>query len=333
MKKSIAVSIIIPYYNVEKNFFNKCLDSIKAQNFQNFEVIIINDGSREEFISYLESKVAENVRCKVIHQENKGVSEARNLGINLAQGETICFVDADDYVAPWMLEDLWNAYSSNDVEAACAYYQKTSGNQFVFERNNQKLSIKSSKALKDCTLIGMNCNTTESGYLSAGPVAVLFRSEIAKTIRFPEGIHYMEDVIWNYQFYNASRKIAVVEECMYAYRQNMSSATHSYSLEMIDERIKALQMLRIVVGNDNDMYALRVLANYAICCNCCVLDKRFRSLKERQIYIQEMSRNPIWDSFKKNGVDKKWNRSQKLKRLLALSGLMPLAYAIKNRRK
>lgn len=331
--ETVDISIIIPYYNVKIDYFEICFHSIQNQSFKNFEVIVIDDGSEKSYAEYLDKKIAEDKRFLIVHQKNKGVSEARNAGLALVNAETVCFIDADDYIAPWMLEDLWAAFYEYNVDAVCSYYQKVRGNQFNFERNIRiNVETRDAEKLKITTLIGMNCTAMPNGFLSAGPVAVLFRTQIAKSIPFPKEIKYMEDVIWNYHYYDRCNKIAIVKECIYAYRQSCESATHAYSIRMIKDRLKALMMLKETVDGNDEWLALRILANYAICCQCCIKDNRFKGFSKKFREIKKLNEFSIWDEFRKIGIAKHWDASMKVKRFLAITGFLPLYYCWKNRR-
>ncbi len=322
------ISVMIPFYNVNEDFFDICLNSLLKQTYSNFEIIIVDDGSEEKYKNYLDRKKVIDQRIRIFHTENRGVSVARNFGISEAKGETICFVDADDYVSEWMIEDLWNIYEKNDVDAVVSYYNMVNTDDYQFQRNNTEASIVEASSLKDTALIGTNRVPESYGYLSAGPCAVLFDISLAKSIKFRQGIKYMEDVIWNYQFFSNCRKVAIVKECVYAYRQNNSSATHTYKLNMIDDRIKTLSLIESLCGGNNEWYALRVLANYSICCKCCMLTDELTSFRDRISRVKNMNKAPVWKAYKVKGVSKHWDRKYRIKRFLANSGLLPLYYSI-----
>lgn len=326
--KHPAISVIIPFFNVREKYFDDCYASIMRQTFSDFEVIIVDDGSEEKYGKYLEDKIDSDQKVRIYHTDNQGVSEARNYGVAQSKGETICFVDADDYVVEWMLEDLWEAYTSNEVEAAASYYQMVNDESFVFHRSSEKIEIVDNNYLKRTALIGMNCNPEPYGYLSAGPVAVLFNTYMAKDILFPKGIKYMEDVIWNYQYFTRCKSVAVVKECVYAYRQNEESATHTYKLDMINDRISALSIIHKLCGENNEWYALRVLANYSICCKCCMLTNEISGVLKKVSKVREMNKDPVWRAFKTGGISKYWDKKYRIKRLMANSGLMPFFYYI-----
>jgi glycosyltransferase involved in cell wall biosynthesis len=119
--ESPEVSIIVPVYNSEK-FIYRCIDSILAQTFTNFECIFNDDGSTDKSSAICENYSKSDNRFIVIHQENSGVSATRNKGLEIARGKYICFVDSDDYVKNNMLEKLVSAMNSSQADVVCCGY-------------------------------------------------------------------------------------------------------------------------------------------------------------------------------------------------------------------
>lgn len=109
------VSIIIPVYNTE-NYLKKCLDSVVNQTLEDIEIICINDGSTDRSLGILNDYAQKYSKIIVINQENKGVSEARNEGIEKASGEYIMFLDSDDYFQPQACETAYNSVNSSDYD-------------------------------------------------------------------------------------------------------------------------------------------------------------------------------------------------------------------------
>jgi glycosyltransferase involved in cell wall biosynthesis len=118
---SPEVSIIVCIYNAEK-YLSRCIDSIIAQTFTHFECILIDDGSTDNSLSICERYRQSDDRIIVIHQENSGVSAARNKGIEVARGKYIFFVDSDDYIQQNMYEKLVAAINDSDTDAVCCGY-------------------------------------------------------------------------------------------------------------------------------------------------------------------------------------------------------------------
>ena len=117
------ISIIIPCYNVEK-YLRRCLDSVLSQTFCDWEAICVDDGSPDECGKILDQYAQNDSRFKIIHQENKGASVARNNGLAEAKGDWICFVDSDDIIHPQMLEIVYNKAISNNVDMVHYKYQE-----------------------------------------------------------------------------------------------------------------------------------------------------------------------------------------------------------------
>lgn len=115
------LSIIVPVYKVE-NYLQKCIDSILAQTFTDFELILVEDGSPDNCPALCDAAAAKDARIRVIHQKNGGLSAARNAGLDVARGEWIGFVDSDDYIAPEMYEALYQAVQSTGADLALCDY-------------------------------------------------------------------------------------------------------------------------------------------------------------------------------------------------------------------
>ena len=121
MEAQPLITVIVPVYNVEK-YLRRCLDSIIRQTYQNLEILCIDDGSIDNSGEICEQYAARDARIKVIHQENQGLSTARNRGLDTATGEYIAFVDSDDYIAADVLEQLYQSAVSSDATCViCGY--------------------------------------------------------------------------------------------------------------------------------------------------------------------------------------------------------------------
>ena len=117
------LSIIVPVYDVE-NYLQKCIDSILAQTFTDFELILVDDGSPDSCPALCDAAAAKDARIRVIHQKNGGLSAARNAGLDAARGAWIGFVDSDDYIAPEMYEAMYHAVQSTGADLALCDYVK-----------------------------------------------------------------------------------------------------------------------------------------------------------------------------------------------------------------
>lgn len=135
-------SIIVPVYNVEP-YIKKCLDSVSSQTFKDYEVIIVDDGSKDNSGKIVDEYAAQNEHFKVIHQENKGLSAARNAGIQDSNSDYICFVDSDDYIDKEFLEmfhlEVVNSKPDLIICGVTVLSQKKTENKVFYENNTAKI--------------------------------------------------------------------------------------------------------------------------------------------------------------------------------------------------
>ena len=116
------VSVIVPIYQVEA-YLPRCIDSILAQTFRDFELILVNDGTKDGCPAIMQAYADRDARIRQVHKENGGLSSARNAGLDIARGEYIAFVDSDDYIEPTLLEDAVAAADSSNAELVVFNYR------------------------------------------------------------------------------------------------------------------------------------------------------------------------------------------------------------------
>ncbi|SMC98083.1 glycosyltransferase family 2 protein [Sporomusa malonica] len=143
-----VISVIVPVYKAERHLI-KCIDSILAQTFSDFELILVDDGSPDSCPGVCDQYREKDTRVKVIHQNNSGVSIARNVGIYHAQGDYIVFVDSDDYVGKTYLERLYKGYELEADIAICGYYT-VYNNQRDLACIDETLPAEYLGVIKDC---------------------------------------------------------------------------------------------------------------------------------------------------------------------------------------
>ena len=127
--KAPKVSVVVPVYNTEK-YLKRCIDSITSQTLEEIEIVIVDDGSKEECARLCDEIADTDPRIKVVHKQNGGLGFARNSGIAAATGEYIGFVDSDDYIAPNMYESLYGAVQKYDADLAISGICFVGGNTF-----------------------------------------------------------------------------------------------------------------------------------------------------------------------------------------------------------
>lgn len=185
------ISIIIPVYNAEKHI-DKAMKSICGQTYQNLEILLIEDGSKDNSLECCKEWEKKDDRVKVCHQENAGASAARNKGLDIATGKYVMFIDADDWIEANMLEILYEEAEHYGADAACCVLlEETPG-----QESDSKIE---KNALCEQNRIHNHDNKAESGLalLSVwGPHCKLYRRDVIGDIRF-ENYHVAEDLLFN----------------------------------------------------------------------------------------------------------------------------------------
>lgn len=225
------VSVIVPVYKVEQTL-SRCVDSILDQTFQDFELILIDDGSPDNCGSICDVYATQDNRVKVIHKENGGVSTARNFGISVSRGDFLCFIDSDDDVDSSFLSSMIRLYEKDVDLVVCGYnwvkddniinYIKFSENKYDFLCRDDIFELK------------------EKIMISA-PWCKLFKADIIKknNILFDETLSLGEDIVFNFSYLNFANDITIVNECLYNYRvDNEASLLRKYRKDLLDNTIK-----------------------------------------------------------------------------------------------
>lgn len=215
------ISIIIPVYNVER-YLRECIDSVLAQNFADFECLLIDDGSSDGSGAICDDYARRDPRFRVFHQPNSGVSAARNLGLSLAQGEYLAFIDSDDTVDPDYLGGLLKNMQDSDL-SICGLSRTRHGIRKTLlppDGNHKTLTDQNN---------GYFAALLES-YSLYGPVCKLYRLSIIKEnhIIFPVGISYGEDLIFNFHYLERCASISSQTISLYNYMVHENSLSTSY---------------------------------------------------------------------------------------------------------
>ena len=202
------VSIVIPAYNCGA-LIERCVKSILNQTFSDLEVIIVNDGSKDDTAKKCDNLAAQDSRVRVIHNRNKGVSNARNTGINNANGRYIQFVDADDCIKPEMTEMLVDAMEHEDADLViCGYYKFQDGKMKKIAKGNFTYELKNDPATHFFDLY--------NSWLINMPGNKLYKKNLIKK-KFNEGMSLGEDLIFNLDYMLGVNKISVMDYCGYEY--------------------------------------------------------------------------------------------------------------------
>jgi len=254
------ISVIIPVYNASKTL-RRLAKSLATQIDKDFEVIFINDGSTDESGEILKEICKTEKNYKVITTKNGGAAAARNLGVEKAEGEYICFVDSDDIISPNYLKKMRALMVENDADVVCVKYARNKTDSF------EKLSDKS-----EVMCGGEAINALLQMNIDNGPFAKLFSRKAVGKTRMPN-VAVAEDLYFNYRVFKHATKVIANDSVLYAYIENKGSLSTKFSTE----RMGSLVAVKKIDAEENSFYSMaRVFMEAYFICELIVLAKGTR---------------------------------------------------------
>ena len=218
LKKDSLISVIVPIYKVER-YLNACVDSIVNQTYSNLEIILVDDGSPDRCPEICDEYARLDNRIKVIHQENGGLSAARNSGIDVARGEFLTFIDSDDFVAKNYVELLYDGMLKFDADISIASFCTFTKEGELEIQSNELPFVEITR--DECFRRYGSLNAELSmPFISA--CNKLYKKDFFASIRFPIGKLY-EDAFTTYKIIDKAKKIVFTPSKLYFYRINPQS--------------------------------------------------------------------------------------------------------------
>lgn len=306
------ISLIVPVYNGEE-YLEKFLKQYQAQTYGNIELILVDDGSTDSTGRICDLFSKENSGVYVFHKKNGGPSSARNFGLQKAKGKYVVFADVDDYIYPTYIEYLSQLIHQDNADmSVCECIKVTEKEDFDKYKNMIQTRY---QLFSQNQAIDMFCYRRGiSGY----PYLKLIKTEIARSVSFPEDIFYGEDFIYVYNVLKKCRKIAYGNKIEYIYIQYKNSSTHQKrdnTKRYEDSWRKHLEFLEDVRKNYASSYLGALAKCYILAINNTT---RLYDKKRDKVYLQELY------SFIKNNAFKvfKDKRGKKSNRLLGGLGII-----------
>lgn len=264
--KNILVSVVVPVFNGEK-YIKTCIDSLLHQNYENIEIIIVNDGSTDNTNQIIHSNYEKSKKIVIVDKKNSGVSDSRNIGIKIAKGKYITFVDADDTVEPEFVKYLYNLITENKSQVGLTRFpnkiideyesvqlpakkdsiENISGNQAAKEMLYYKIVISSWNKMYDLDFLKKN--------------NILFNKQLA----FGEGFEFVINCFLH------AKKISIGNMKYYNYRvDNANSVMTRFSPKLVYGSIEAQSQIeeRIRSSNKIDLVKAQKYAYWHTCCDC-----------------------------------------------------------------
>lgn len=229
MKK---VSIILPVYNVAA-YLHQCVDSLLSQTYTDLEIILVDDGSKDESGSICDQYAHNDHRVVVIHQENAGAANAKNAGLDRASGVFITFMDSDDYAEPNWIETMLEALERTGADVVECDFDKIYVNRSEIANNYEQEWLYTAEEYLGQYLNNWTCSLFWNK---------LFRAELVRDVRFRRERRCIDDEFFTYKAVGSATKIVRIADVLYHYRQRASSAVSSAKnrLQIADDALEIL---------------------------------------------------------------------------------------------
>ena len=245
------ISIIIPVYNVE-TYIHKCIGSVLAQTYRNIEVILVDDGSPDNSGIICDEYAKKDKRVSVIHKKNGGLSDARNAGIDAATGDYIVFVDSDDYIAPDMIEKLYETQKRNNADiTVCGYrwVDKEGKNLKSFHMNSM---VCSGREILNEYLV----NNINEWLVLVVACNKLFKRSLFDEIRFPYGKLHEDSFVVHELLYTANTVAVIEDECYFYFQNEESIVGKKYTYKRLDDIEAFINRMEFYIDNRLSVYML-----------------------------------------------------------------------------
>ena len=243
------ISVIVPIYNVEQ-YLRRCIDSIINQTYKNLEIILVDDGSPDNCGQICDDYAKKDTRIKVIHKKNGGLSDARNVGLEVCTGDYISFVDSDDWIELNTYEIMMksmNEYNADMVVSNINYVYK---DKVESKYSEDKIRcFNKEEAMKELI---------KDGLVQAVVWNKLYKRVVIDNLRFKVG-KLNEDEFFTYKICAKAERIVYIPEALYQYRQREDSIMGTYILQRIDGVEALYERMNFIKNKFPQLYALEKL--------------------------------------------------------------------------
>lgn len=267
------VSVIVPVYNVEK-YLKECVDSLLQQTYKNLEIILVDDGSKDQSGVICDEYAEKDKRIKVIHKDNAGLGYARNSGLEIATGGYVTFIDSDDIADPNLVELLMQGIQEHGVDTCIGGFKRIGDDGKTVFKEQYEETLYTGEAVYEslfARMLGSAPDKHDAVRMSVWNV--MYSMEIIKehNLRFPSEREFIsEDIIWDSDYYKYAKCVKVIPSTAYSYRITPGSLTQNYKpqrLEMICTLYK--EMERRLRGDTEKITRLQrqFFVNLRVCIN------------------------------------------------------------------
>jgi len=220
----MLISVVVPVYNVQ-DYLPRCLDSLYNQDFDDIEIILVNDGSKDDSLAICKKYAQKHGRTIVVDKENGGLSDARNVGTEAASGEYIYYLDSDDWLAPGAIKTLYDFAASNNCEIVQGGFYYAYDDHLLYDNSRKHPQILN----RDDAMLEL----IKNDYVKNFAWGKLYKADIVKKYQFPKGKYY-EDAYWQHLIIHDCNRYGIVPTPLYYYRQRESGISGEFSIKNLD---------------------------------------------------------------------------------------------------
>lgn len=321
---SECVSVIVPVFN-KAEYLERTLSSIINQSYTNLEIILIDDGSTDDSVKIIKKFLDNDKRIVANFRENRGASFTRNQGLDMAKGEYVCFIDADDVISPDFIKNLITGIKKSDADVCVIKDFRVS--------NDSKIKVKAKpiKKIKTFDKEAGLCRLFSGKDFGVGPCNKIYKTSLLNEngkVRFPEDIYYSEDVPFVLDVFLKAERVAFIPTKAYAYRRAKNSNVTSRLTEKKTTTLNGMDYCkkRIIDSGLTKAYLYvtgwRALVNFEI----------FYYM-QRDCYFDEHLKQRIFNAFSEDLASLKKGKQFPLYRRMFLPLAIKLNTAVYNRKK
>lgn len=298
--KEKLISIIVPVYN-SSMYLDRCIESLINQTYKNIEIILIDDGSKDDSYRICKEYAIKDKRINAIHKKNGGVSSARNLGLKIAKGDYIGFVDSDDYVEKDMYEVLISSINQNLSQIAiCNIYYETENKKQVYSYSTKKnVFSRHEFPINMYNILSINgyvCNKLYDRRL-------IYREN--QNICFDNNIDISEDGLFNYEIFDKNKEFlsSYIDKKMYHYIQEKNSVCNQrFTLKKLEHFIAREKEIDILEKNRLNSNFLKI--DYIICFEKTKILIKLLNIEKKEVYKKiEKTKNHYLKTINLDGIN------------------------------
>lgn len=329
------ISVILPVKNAQLDLLERAIASVHAQTYKNYEILLIDDGSREDFAGMLDALAENDDKLRLFHISPSGVSGARNFAVQKAKGDIITYLDGDDALSPFCFEEAVLVLADETIDAVWG------GTEYVTEEKlnalleNPDESARTPEGLKTLLLkltpkrihrtrsecIARPYRFGENGYINRGIAARFLRKRLFENggARFPEGYKLYEDAIWNLELMD--RNICYVRSVWYYYFNNESSVSNRFNKNILkDIEVPVMTVRRMLdLSNDTEYraYTRFLMDSLRYVYKCMYGNSHWNPDREtRKKYIDHIYNDRPWKEISSGRYIKAADKSDRIKAVL-----------------